>query len=304
MQQNEILRLLSAKYGIDFDQLNFLRDGGSISYKVTSAGRKYFLRSVKPAFFDTALRATDIHLFLQLKNFPVVPLILTLDQKPYLQIKEVDGEYLYLLYEFVEGGEADPEKDAAEVGALIGLFHQLIQKYPGTLVNRGRHYFIDRYIKILKQKHYPRVAEFEVIGDQLWEQIKDLPRGICHGDMYCGNVHKTPDGRFYLLDFDTAAEAFPMFDIALFCNMTDYFELKEDGYSRSKKALDQFLPGYLKYRDLSQREIDAFSNLIAVYHFQLQATIIELFGLDCVDGVFFDKQLDWLIRWKAQCEIA
>jgi Ser/Thr protein kinase RdoA (MazF antagonist) len=304
LQQNEILGLLTASYGKKFDQLTFVRDGGSVSYEVTSAGQRYFLRAVKPAFLDTAIRGTDVHVFLQQQNFPVVPIILTAEQSPYLRVQDSDGDHLYLLYEFVEGGEAHPEKDAAEAGALIGQFHHLMQSYPGTLVSRERHYFIDRYLEILKKKRYPRVAEFEALGNQLWGQVKDLPRGFCHGDMYCGNVHKTPAGRFYILDFDTAADAFPMFDIALFCNMTDYFNFEAEGYSKSKVVLDRFLPAYAKYHTLTQAEIDAFFNLIGVYHFQLQATIIELFGPDCVDEAFFEGQLDWLHKWVAQSKEA
>jgi hypothetical protein len=42
--------------------------------------------------------------------------------------------------------------------------------------------------------------------------------------------------------------------------------------------------------------------LIAVYHFQVQATVIEINGLDCVDAAFLDRQYDWLCRWREQCE--
>jgi hypothetical protein len=53
---------------------------------------------------------------------------------------------------------------------------------------------------------------------------------------------------------------------------------------------------------VNELELRAFYDLIAVYHYQLQATIIEIHGLDCVDEAFLDQQLDWLMRWKHQCE--
>ena len=46
----------------------------------------------------------------------------------------------------------------------------------------------------------------------------------------------------------------------------------------------------------------AFYDLIALYHFALQATIVEVFGMDCVDNEFFDCQLEWLYQWREQCE--
>ena len=65
--------------------------------------------------------------------------------------------------------------------------------------------------------------------------------------------------------------------------------------------LEQFLKGYQRHRSLSREEKEAILDLLAVYHFQLQATIIEIYGPDCVDDEFLDNQLDWLYRWKAQC---
>lgn len=43
-------------------------------------------------------------------------------------------------------------------------------------------------------------------------------------------------------------------------------------------------------------------HLIALYHFALQATLLEMFGPDFVDEAFLDRHLDWLERWRRQCE--
>lgn len=39
---------------------------------------------------------------------------------------------------------------------------------------------------------------------------------------------------------------------------------------------------------------------IALRHFQLQATIVEIYDLDCIDEKFIDKQLDWIKQWRKQ----
>lgn len=62
------------------------------------------------------------------------------------------------------------------------------------------------------------------------------------------------------------------------------------------------LTEYLKYNSLTKAETDAFYDLIALYHFALQATIIEIFGLDCVDHEFLDRQLGWLYQWREACD--
>jgi ribosomal protein S18 acetylase RimI-like enzyme len=93
-----------------------------------------------------------------------------------------------------------------------------------------------------------------------------------------------------------------MYDVVLFCNDTHWFNFEYDGYGKSKARLEQSLKGYLKYCSLSKEEIAAFYDMIAVYHFQLQATMMEIHGYDCVDTNYFDKQYDWLMKWKEQCK--
>jgi Ser/Thr protein kinase RdoA (MazF antagonist) len=178
----------------------------------------------------------------------------------------------------------------------------MMKDYPGELVKRDEHFFIGRYIEILRNRKYPRAEEFYIYGEQLWDRIKDLPRGFCHGDVYSGNIHKTPDGKLYLLDFDTSCDGFPMYDTTLICDMTKYFHFDERNYDRSKKVLSRFIPEYTKNHPLSQAEMDAFYDLVAIQHFSTQATIMEIFGHDCLNDTELDYQLEWLYRWHEQCE--
>lgn len=302
MEQTAILKILNDNYLMRFDHLEFLRDAGSISYVAFADSCKYFLRVTSPVYFETALSAVDIHIFLQKQNFPVPKIIFTSDNAPCVRLNADGEERLIILYEFIEGNETHPEQDAEAVGALLGSFHSVMKSYPGLLVKRDKHYYIDKYIDILHQKQYPKANEFSIYGEALWEKVKNLPRGYSHGDMYDGNTHKTPDGRIYLLDFDTSCEGFPMYDIVLYCNKTHYFEFHEDGHRKTKNVFHRFLPEYLRYSSLSQNEMDAFDDFMALYHFALQAAVIERCGLDCVDNAFFDRQLDWLYRWRDQCE--
>ena len=66
----EVLNTLNEHYPIRFDKYEKLRDGGSTSYAVFSGGDKYFLRVIKPAFFDTAVKGADIQAFLHSKGVP------------------------------------------------------------------------------------------------------------------------------------------------------------------------------------------------------------------------------------------
>ena len=300
-EQTQILNIINENYPVSFDTIEFVRDSGCVAYVVYSNGGKYFLRVTKPMFYDTAVKSLNIHLFLQKQDFAVPQIIFTKDGRPYVQVNDEAGAYFYVLYEFLEGEEVDPEQDAEEIGAFIGKLHSVMKGYPGELIKNDKHYYLDRYIDIMRSKQYEKIGEFTAYGEALWKRVKGLPYGYCHGDMYRENILKDSDGRLYILDFDTSCEGFPMYDLALICNITDYFELEDDGYVKSQKVYERLLPEYLKYSSLTKAEIEAFYDLIALYHFALQATIIEIFGLDCVDNEFLDRQLGWLYKWREQC---
>jgi len=302
MNQIEIINFLKEHYSIKTDTLELVREAGSSAYIVTEGGYRYFLRVVKPAFFDTAANAAGIQYFLQGRDFPVPKIHPAEDGSPCVEWRLKDDKRLFVLYEYIEGRESEPEQDAEAIGELIGKLHKAMKSYPGPLVKHDKLFFIGRYIDILHRKQYPKADEFAAYGDTVWEKVKDLPRGYCHGDMYSGNIHKAADGKLYVLDFDTSCEAFPVYDPVLICNRTHYFEFDPNGYEKSKAVFARFLPAYLKYSPLGQTEIDAFFDLIAVYHFQVQATVIEINGLDCVNAAFLDRQYDWLCRWREQCE--
>jgi len=301
MTEAEILGIIDAHYPMCFDSLEFIRDSGCRAYAVFSEGKKYFLRVTKPILFDTAASSLEIQVFLQKRGFAVPPILFTKESVPCVCMEGEEGKTLFILYEFIEGVEADPEQDAEQLGALVGELHRLMKEYPGKLAERDKQFYIGRYLDILRRKRYQRTEEFAAYGEALWEKVKDLPRGYCHGDMYRGNFLKTPEGKIYVLDFDTSCEGFPLYDPALICNMTDYFQWDEDGYSKSKEVFERFLPKYLKCSPFEKPPVDGFYDMIALYHFALQATIIEIFGLDCVDDAFFDRQLDWLYKWREQC---
>jgi len=189
----QVLNTLNEQYPMCFDRYEELRDGGSTSYTVYSDEDKYFLRVIKPTFFDTAVKGAGIQVFLQNKDFPVPSIIRTQDGSLYVK-KEKE---LYILYEYIEGEESDPEQDAETIGTLLGRLHRVMKDYPGELDKRDKHFFVGTYIDILQKKQYPKADEFQAYGEQLWDKIKGLPRGLCHGDMYSGNIHKAPDGKLY-----------------------------------------------------------------------------------------------------------
>ena len=79
--------------------------------------------------------------------------------------------------------------------------------------------------------------------------------------------------------------------------MTDYFNLKQEDIERTKKVYQKFLSGYSGYHKLSQEEIQSFPYWVAIRHFQLQAVIMEIYGINCNEEIFDAYQLQWVRYW-------
>ena len=297
MDEKTLQDILTLNYGIESPSLEFLREGGTTTY-IVNGRSKYLLKVIGSAFSDTARQSASIMRYLEENGFPVPKTILTKSREAFFET-EIDGEKkLIVLMEFIAGDEPELETCPAEVGVLVGRFHLLMEKYPAELVSHGKEFFIDRYIGFLRKKNYPRIKEYEELGELLWDKVKDLPQGNCHGDLHRGNLLQNKSGKIYLVDFDTACRAPLMFDVMVMCDMTDYFNLKQEDIKLTKEVYQNFLSGYSEYHKLSREEILSFPYWVAIRHFQLQATILEIYGVDCIDEGFINRQLNWLNKWR------
>ena len=297
MDERTLQEILTVNYGIESPSVESLREGGSHTF-IVNGKTKYLLKVIGSAFSDTARQSVAIMRYLERTGFPVPKTILTKSGEAIFETEAEGEKNLLVLMEFIDGDEPELETCAKEVGALVAGFHQLMKECPTELVSHGKEFFIDCYLNFLRKKHYPRLAEYEKLGERLWDKVKDLPQGICHGDLHRGNLLQNTDGKIYLVDFDTACRAPLMFDIMVMCDMTDYFNLKQEDIELTKKVYQEFLSGYSGHHTLSREEILSFPYWVAIRHFQLQATILEIYGVDCIDEGFIDGQLYWLNKWK------
>lgn len=296
MNTQTLTEILHSRYAIRTSSVRFLREGGGTSWRAEGDGT-FFLKEIGPAFADTARQSVSVMRFLEKRGFPVPKTVLTPDGSALPEIR-ADGETrLLLVQEFVEGDEPDLEARAEDVGELTGRLHSLLEEYPAELIPRGKDFFIGRYLGFLRRKAYPRLSAYEELGETLWRRIEKQPWASCHGDLHRGNLLQTPEGRIVFLDFDTVCRAPAMFDVSVMCDMTDYFRLKPEDIETAKDVYRRFLSGYESVRRLSAEEKESFFDWVAVRHFQLQATILEIHGIDCVDEAFIDRQLSWLTDW-------
>ena len=72
------------------------------------------------------------------------------------------------------------------------------------------------------------------------------------------------------------------------------FSLKEADVKTTFAVLERFLS---TYQEIPTLDVHSFAAWVAIRHFQLQATILEIHGINCIKNSFIDAQLQWLLSW-------
>ena len=300
----KLIDQLSQIYGCKFDDIELLRDWIGQVYIVKRGGRKYICKVFRQEHTGAALQSSSIMNYLKNNAFLVPTIMVTENGNNHFLTQE--DSRVGILYEYVDGREPERSTYLKAIGKQVGYMRKLMELYRGEIYRHDDSFFIKRYITILEKKKYEGTDKFEKHGYDLWNMVRDLPIGFCHGDMHTGNMILSGRGLTFF-DFVACSISHPLYDIATSCDGTDYFDLSdrnfEEGLAKTKANLDVFLQGYSTYYNISEADIRAIFNFIAIRHYDIQATIIESQGLDCVDPAFFDDQYRWLMKWKAACEI-
>lgn len=224
-----------------------------------------------------------------------------------------EGEREVVIVSFIdEKSESNNNDIHGIIGKQLAQMGSVMKDYPflDRLIKIDEDYIIDNFLKVMN-KYFPnKKAEinfFENYGKILSKKIKELyskqPQciGFCHGDFHNGNIIKTLDDGVAFFDFDTCGIGCNMFDIAVYCDKTEYFNLDKTKILETQKTLDVFLDGYTKVVPLSQLEIDSIPLFIALRHYELNATIpinrAHIEGTHWLNDNWIDAQYAWLKEW-------
>lgn len=294
---------IQKKYQCKFDNIKLIRDMIGQVYLLERNSERYVFKLFRKDYSNQAIQSVEIMNYLYKKGYPVSRIINTSDEELYYISKT--EERIGVLYEYIDGIEPDINVYVESLGKLIGEMRSIMEGYSSNIVHHRKEFFIDRYIKILDKMEYEEKGKFIEHGRKLWNRVKDLPEGFCHGDLHTGNMLIDNNYKITLFDFDASTKANPTYDVSTLCDMTDYFNLSDanfyDGYYKTQIMLERFLKGYNKYYSMSDKEIKAVFDFIAIRHFDIQATIIESQGLNCVNKSFVNEQYQWLMKWDMVC---
>lgn len=168
---------------------------------------------------------------------------------------------------------------------------------------RGKEFYIDRYISILYDLDYQsgRIDELADYGLELWASMERLPAGFCHGDLHTGNMRQSGLDEYVLFDLDAASNTCSLIDVATLCDCSDFNRFDAAAYSQTMRMFERFNQDYRAEREISDGEIAAMFDFIAIRHYELIATITRCQGLDHLSRAFLDEQYEWLMNWRNLC---
>lgn len=291
-----ILSIVREQYHKNVTELEVLRDFVGTVYRIKDPEHSYVLKVFKEKHKDEVKSTANLMRFLKEKGISVPEIYQTITGDNCIMM----DDRCAVLYEYIDGEELNKENHLRELGEFAGKMRKAMEEYKQSICNHGEEFFIQRYLDILEQKKYCKIDEFAEIGHALWNKVSNLPTGFLHGDFHAGNFFLRK-GTLLAYDFDAASIASPMYDVATMCDATDYFSLDEDNFTVGKQKTESnvalFLEGYQTYYSINDKEMKSIFDWIAIRHFDIQATIINTLGLDCVDDNFLSQQLSWLKRW-------
>ena len=298
---NSLSNILNRNFPVVVLKVEKLRDWIGYVYLVKCTDKMYIFKIYRHFHNENALNSIGIIQYLMEINYPVTRIVNTQDETPYIIINTQYGRHIAILFEYIKGVEPEKEIEIENIARQIGLLHNAMKNYRGSIVVHGKEYFITRYINLCEKidLNTEKIMDLKRYGNELWDRIQKSSPGFCHADLHCGNMIRDKSGVYHFFDFDSACSAFSIIDVAVLSDDTDYFTFNIDDFDKTTVNIMRFTNGYNKECTVSDQDIKRVYDFIAIRHFDIQSTISECQG--CSKDLI-ENQHKWLMNWENLCE--
>lgn len=281
ISEKVLITLLQEAYGLHTSLLTFLPLGADINTAVyraeTTEGAAYFVK-LRKSGFDEITVSLPHFLHTQGLQAIIAPLETTAQQ-----LSASLDEYQLILYPFIEGengyAQYPTDRQWLDFGATLKAVHTaqlppaLSQRIPQeTFSPHGRElvrvFQAEVESRIFDEPVAARLAAFmqkkrtdisQVVdraGQLALElQKRPLEMVLCHADIHPGNLHLSPDGDWYLVDWDNPILAPKERDLVLIGGCTVWSSPRHEtlfyqGYGNTK--VDRTALAYYRYERIVQ----------------------------------------------------
>lgn len=289
-------------YEIKTGQVKLFRSMIGLVYIVGE--NDYVFKVYRKSNYNSARKSVDVLNFLKSCNFPAAVAIPDKDGEFIVNLPTQKGVCAGVMFEYIRGTEPDKTKDIRRLGEYTGELHNIMKGYSDKIDCFPKEIYLYDFIALLAEKGFceKKTHVIKLIADELWDRIKDLPKGFCHGDFHTGNIIRDSCGIYRSFDFDECSCDFPVMDIASICDASSFNNFKTTDAEKTAKLVDEFLKGYGKYNSVNERELTRVNAFILIRHFQIIARIARNTGLDRIRLDFLEQQYNWILKgfenWK------
>jgi homoserine kinase type II len=252
---------------------------------VIEAARGHFLLRLDTVKSESEVRREiDLLAFLRKHSFPCPHPLQDRSGRFY---RDYEGQCA-TVFRYHDGRVLQPARmrsnQLENVGRTLGELHLIGKGYKKGIDNRFSFERVaDLYLGVRNRlpnyfRKITRTLEDEI--EYLTQYLEGkLPKGIIHGDLYCGNLLFRGDKLTAVLDFESACRGKFIFDIATAVNALCFID--------GNYSLDRFrclLQGYESARTLSLAEWDAFPNELRYSSLRFTVTRLHDFFLKPANG--------------------
>ena len=132
--------------------------------------------------------------------------------------------------------------------------------------------FIDQSMDILerhsKYNHQIDLSFLRDVAKEIKHQLHGKADcwkwGLCHGDAWTGNIHRSETGRLTIYDFDFCGYGWRAYDVSPFLGNFGWGTC-EEAMDKRRKRLDRFLRGYERAGSFSDSELEAIYTIFVPF---------------------------------------
>lgn len=246
-------------------------------YKVITENETYFLKVYRQGVRSIEEIQSEIDLLNHLKFLDIKATYPVSKQDHTIigQFKTANGIRYGVLYTSVGTQEFDQIEETAEsnerLGRYIASIHNAWDKCDFNInrPNLDSYTFIDDSMCAIKQ--FSNIHDFDInFLEEIEKNVKiklaslsiEKPQyGICHGDIYSGNIRVDANNNPILFDFDFCGNGWRAYDVSMYAFPfgmgSDITKLK-----KREQRKNQFLNGYNKVRAMTENEIKSIELFI------------------------------------------
>ncbi|CAG7637109.1 Homoserine kinase [Paenibacillus allorhizosphaerae] len=246
------------------------RKGMHDTYVVKAGLKQYYLKIYYCGLRTLEEIEAEVSLLHHLKkeSIRVVDPVVRNNGSYVLELKAVEGIRFGVLYDEVEGEEGGTDGEMIEkLGTYIASIHNAFDKI--TVPVQRWHLdcasLIDHSMQYLMKYANTYPFDFEFLNSIAAEAkrkieadfTKTLPTyGLCHGDIYGGNIRFDHSGNPIIFDFDLSGYGWRAYDISLLVCRYGW-GVDREAMEKRERRKEAFLSGYTKDRSLSAKELDS-----------------------------------------------